>query len=84
MLDKYDLGFMPITDLDQSWQPPSLIRVLLFAKWVARGLSFLHVDSEGCVDAEADLSLCWIQSPSCWFYHVAAQFCTYHVVFKFS
>ena len=45
----------------------------LFAQWVA---TKLHADSEDWsdwVDAQADLSLCWVHMPFCWFCHEAAH-----------
>ena len=39
--------------------------------------SFLHADSEDWsdwADAHADLSLCWVHMPFCWFCHEVAHF----------
>ena len=46
--------------------------IRLGAKWVAKGLSFVHVDSDdsdGWMDAQADLRLNWPQSPNHWICH---------------
>ena len=44
----------------------------LWAQWVAKDPSFLHVDSKTLI-RQADLSLRWAHMPFCWFCHEAAQ-----------
>ena len=47
---------------------------LLCAQWVhvAKNPSFLHADS--WADAQADLSLCWVHRPHCWFLSWSGSF----------
>ena len=42
------MGFVHINDSDQPQHQPSqcLMRVIAWAHWIAKDLSFLHVDSE--------------------------------------
>ena len=40
------MACVPSEDSDQPGHPPSLIKSLLCAQWVAKGLSFLHADSK--------------------------------------
>ena len=54
------MTYAPSEDSDQPGHPPSLIRV--FA-----------VRMKKHWDAQADLSLHWVQRSFCWFYHEAAQ-----------
>ena len=72
------MTYVPSKDSDQPGHPPSLIRVS----------NIRSMDSEGSkvsscrqrrlwsdwADAQADLSLCWVQRSCCWFSHVQAQF----------
>ena len=41
-----EVACAPSEDSDQPGHPPSLIRVLLCAQWVAKDPGFLHVDNE--------------------------------------
>ena len=48
----------------------------LRAQWVAMDPSFLHAGSKDWsdwVDAQADLSLCWVHMSFCWFWHEVAH-----------
>ena len=68
-----NLGIRPV------WSESSLC-----AQWVAKDTSFLHVDSEDWSDwgdAQADLSLRWAHMPFCWFWHEAAQICSFYFYF---
>ena len=65
------MACVPSEDSDQSGNPPCLIRV--FAQWVAKDPSFLHVDSEDSDQTGRMLSLHWAHMPFCWFCHEAAQ-----------
>ena len=52
----------------------------LCAQWVAKDPGFLHADSEDWsdwVDAQADLSLCWVHMPFCWLWHEVAHILNY-------
>ena len=63
---------VPSIDSDQPGHPGGS-ESLLCILWVAKGPMFLHVDSEDWADAQADLSLCWVHMPFCWFCHAVAH-----------
>ena len=68
----------PSKDSNQSWHPPSLIRVFAVRLKKARILSYPLSARQRLwsdwADAQADLSLRWAHMPFCWFRHEAAHF----------
>ena len=50
----------PSKDSDQPGHPPSLIRVLLWAQWIAKDQMFLHADSEGSDQTGKMPRLIWV------------------------
>ena len=69
----------PSKDSDQPGHPPSLIRVFavhMKNAWIhSYPLSAQQRLWSDWVDAEADLSLRWLQRSFCWFCDAAAQMC---------
>ena len=67
----------PSEDSDQPGHPPSLIRVFAICvkkAWVlSYPLSTLQRLWSDCADAQADLILCWVHLPFCWFCRVLAH-----------
>ena len=67
----------PSEDSDQPGHPPSLIRVFavrMKKNWVlSYPLSTLRRLWSDLADAQADLSLCWVHMPFCWFCHAVAH-----------
>ena len=68
-----------------AWARPVWLESSLCTQWVATVLSYIHADSEDWsdrasrlwsdwADAQADLSLRWVQLPLCWFCRAAAHF----------
>ena len=65
------IGVRPPKTLDQPRHPPSLTRVFPVLSIVVEDPSFLHANTQ------ADLSLCWVHMPFCWFCHEVAQVSEY-------
>ena len=72
------VGSAPSEDSDQPGHLPSLIRVFTVRMKKAWFLSYpLNTQRRlwsDWADAQADLSLCWVHLPFCWFYHEVAHF----------
>ena len=68
---------VPSKDSDQPRHPPSLIRVFavrMKKPWVlSYPLSVQRRLWSDWADAQADLSLCWMHRPYCWFCHAVAH-----------
>ena len=77
------MACVPSKDSDQPGHPPSLIRVFavrMKKPWVlSYPLSAQQRFWSDWADAQADLSLCWVHIPFCWFCHEAA-----HLIFCYS
>ena len=60
-------------DSDQPGHPPSLIRVFAVHMKKSGSLALHWAHNNDWVDAQADLSLCWVHTPFCTFCHARAQ-----------